>query len=678
MKKILTILLSLLSCLNSYGQADSTKRIEITGLIDSNSVLLRWVPSSYTSWARANQFGYTVYRIPLFKKDGSIVNNPDTLKLGIVMPQPLNTWENYADSSTFAIAAEALYGKEFEVTTSSGSFFDLVNKSREQENRFTIGLICADKSFTVACMMGLGFTDSTANPGFAYAYRVVANYTDSTGIHEDGYVYIDLKSENFIPRPFGISYQVAKGQVTILVPYEPFKGIYSNFELERSTDSINYTTVVGKNFYSVSTTEDDPKYHVYTDSLKYETPKYYYRIRGRTHFDTFGPYSEIIMVNIMPIINVKPWITTIKETYEGLSISWEFDSTGTKNLKGFMVYHSPNQRGPFSPLVNEIIDKYSRTTYLHKPADYAYYSVAAIDQSNRPYFSTPRLFQANDSIPPFAPTGLKGEFDSTGTVKLKWNYGLEDDLLCYQLLYTANPNKEYSLLSNNFIYDSTFTTTFPLNLLSSQLHFRVVALDTRYNASPASEPIMLVKPDTIPPSPPVIFAESDTLGYVTVKIAPSRSKDIRNHAVYSSSLDNKSTPVEIFKGIIVSDTLIVIKNHQYSCDLYCVAFDISGRKAVSNKIRLFNNNMDEKSISNFKAFPNIDEGIIELWWTPVKGDVMIYRKMDGLSFNLIKTINGGVGYFKDNNVIYGSHYTYKFIFNENNRLFTSVLDVLLK
>jgi len=678
MKHVKLIILLLLFFNVSKGQiSDTVRNIQVISFVESHTKL-RWAPETSSSWLRGNIYGYSVFRISLIK-NGTIIDKPDTSFLGKVFPQPLLNWGKYADSSTFAVAAEAIYGKEFEVTTSTKSFMDIVNKSREQESRFAIGLLCADQSFTVACMMGLGLVDSTADPSIAYAYRVVANYTDSTNIHEEGYVFVDFKAGNFTPRPFGISHYVSNGQVTITFPYEPFKGLYTNFELERSIDRFSFKTVVGKNYYSVST-DDDQQYYIYNDSVKQEVATYYYRLRGRTPFDTYGPYSDTMEVKIMPTISGAPWITDIKEIDNKLSIAWSIDSINLDNLKGFMVYSSTEQNGPFNPLLNDSIDRDSQYVYLQKPQDYSYYKVAAIDQFDRSYFSSSRLFQAKDSIPPLPPVGLKGEFDSTGTVKLWWSYGKEPDLLGYQLLYSANPDSEYSLLSKDFIFDSTYTAKFPLNLLSSDLYFKAVALDTRYNTSKASEPIVLVKPDTIPPSPPVLMVETDSLGNTIAKVSPSSSNDVVKHIIYFEESSDSSL-IEIFSGTITSDTSIIIANAEIKGEIYCMAVDFTGRKAYSNKITLAQKTDDKKASFSVKALLFIDEGKIELTWDNMEltGDIMIYRKIENgnsNNYNLISTIASNKEKFIDKNVLINNKYSYKFIYELENGDFSSSIIIV--
>ena len=112
----------------------------------------------------------------------------------------------------------------------------------------------------------------------------------------------DYSYGNFLPRPFGVSYEVNQNVVTVLVPYEPFKGIYNNYELQRSDDGEIYRTVKDASFYSFSSSSDDPKYSVYNDSVISKASTVFYRLRGRTSFDVFGPFSDTLEVKIMHLV----------------------------------------------------------------------------------------------------------------------------------------------------------------------------------------------------------------------------------------------------------------------------------------------------------------------------------------------------------------------------------------
>lgn len=681
MKRILAIIFTLsffsLQAQENAGMA----KLYVAGFTDNGKILLRWSPDNSIDWQRGNKAGYSVYRRAVMR-DGKVINNPDSIFLGSFAPLPLDKWEPFADSSHFAVAAEAIYGKGFELTTQSNNFFDMVNKSREQDSRFSMGLLCADQSFSVACMMGLGLVDSAVNANEVYLYIVVANAANSKGIKCKGYGVVDFKAGNFLPRPFGINHQVIQSMVTIMVPYATFKGIYTNFELQKSEDNKNFHTVKDKSFYSMSTTSDDPEFSIYTDSVRYQASTVYYRLRGKTPFDAYGPFSDTISIKIMPSLSGEPWITDIKELGNGkLVVSWETPEYKQENLKGFMLYSSKKYEGPYLDVYKTPIEKSARFTAVDAPSGYAYLRIGALDQFGRPYFSIPRLYQAIDSIPPSAPKGLAGLFDSTGVASFKWNYGKEPDLLCYQLLYSANAQSEYSLVTKGFIYDSTFTAKFPVNMLSSDLFFKVVALDTRYNTSKASESIKLIKPDTISPSAPVIFVNYDSTGLARVALSPSLSNDIKLHHLFFESEGGIASKNELFKGVVKGDTSIALPMSIGKGKIYCVAEDITHRKSISNSISVnisANNKSSEQEAFKAIAKPLVDEGAIQLIWDArvIKGDVMIYRKDDVTPYSLIATVDSQKMTYSDRNVTINTNYSYKLVcFNRSGKMISKVVTV---
>ncbi|NOU17147.1 MAG: hypothetical protein HOO91_06265 [Bacteroidales bacterium] len=678
MKKLI-LFISIIISISAIGQnSKPSDRLQVAGFIDGNIVKLRWAPDNSISWQRANKLGYSVYRTAVLR-DGKIINNRDSILLGTFKPLPLDRWESFADSSHFAVAAEAIYGKNFEVTTKSNSFIEMINKSREQESRYSMGLLCADQSFTVARMMGLGLVDSTVRTNEVYLYKVAIDYPDSLRNQEKGFALVDFKYGNFLPRPFGLNYQVVENNVTIMVPYEPFKGIYSSFELQRSDDGKIYHTIKDKSFYSLSTTPDDPKYNIYSDTVVSQASTVYYRLRGRTPFDTFGSYSDTLSVKIMPSLKGEPWITDIKEIGNGkLTISWDAPNYKKENLKGYMVYSASKYDGPYIDYLKTLANADVTSTTVDAPEGFAYFRIGALDQFNSPYISMPRLYQAVDSIPPSAPVGLSGIFDTTGVVSLKWRYGKERDLLGYQMLYSANASSEYSLIGKDFIYDSTYKASFPTDMLNSELYFKVVALDTRYNTSKASEPIKLIKPDKIPPSAPVIFVDTDSTGLTKISIAPSSSTDVTMHYLYLQPETNKSEITEIFKGRITSDTTITLSPNYGKGELYCVATDITGRKGYSNRISFKGTQSNNEVPFNAVAKPLIDDGLVELLWdkTNLTGNIMIYRKDNTHNYSLIATVVSQFAIFKDRNVTVNTNYTYKLVaFDRNGKMIWRVVVV---
>lgn len=644
----------------AQGEADKPA-IQLTGFVESNRILLRWAPTGHVGWLQANRAGYTLYRKTVIR-DGRVVSDADSVLVGTYRPLPLESWEPFADSSTFAIAAEALYGSGMELTvTAQNSFFDRVTVARDQQNRFSIGLLCADRSFTAACMMGLGATDTNIRPNEAYLYTVYSNHTDSLTGRAAGSVLVDPAFGNMLPRPFGINYSLSGSTVSLSLPYDPFRGIYSNFELERSTDGKHFTPVSGKAYRYMTTVEEDVANFWVNDTVPQVASTIYYRLRGITPFDTYGPYSETITVRVKPSLGASPWITDIRKVDGSVAISWSMDSVPTDNLKGFMVYESANHNGPFKPVLNELLGRAAGRCLVQAPSDYAYYRVAAVDRFNRPYFSRSRLFQAIDSVPPKPPTGLRGSFDTTGVATINWHPGPEPDLLCYQLLYSVIPTGEFSPVTGSLIYDTTYAAKFPLNMLSGNLYFRVVAMDTRYNTSKPSEPVLLVKPDTLPPAAPALELSADSLGNTLVSIYPSRSVDVVKHTLYLEQ--NGEVTIPLYSGTLRADTSLLLSSTIGSGTLYCVAVDCTGRRAVSGRYAVHGAGSTPGNPFRITYRASYDAGWVELSWTPGSQDgiAMVYRKEANGAYRLLGTVDLADRGYRDATVRLNTSYTYRVI-----------------
>lgn len=663
MRPILFIILTLAS-LGLYSQENQNKStIQVSSYIDNGDVLIRWAPTNSIDWFQGNKFGYSVYR-KVVMRNGVPIQNVDSILVSRCFPLPIDMWSPFADSSYFAVAAEALYGKEFEVTAQSKTFFDLINRSKEQESRFSIGLLCADQSFKVACMMGLGLIDTTSKPNETYLYHVIMNSLNPSQSGTMGYAVLDFGYGNFTPRPFGVNPQINENVVTIAVPFQPFKGIYNTFEVQRSFDCKTFKPICSKSTYSLSTTFDDPQYHFYNDTINQKAINVYYRIRGRTPFDTYGPYSDTISVKVMPSLKGEPWIKDIKEIGKGkLVITWDSPAYPLEDLKGYAVYSSQKYIGEYTEIQKSTFDSNNKTVLVDTPDGFAYFRIGALDQFNRPYLSIPKLYQALDSIPPSQPKGLKGSFDSTGVVKFNWSYGKERDLLGYQILYTVNPDFEYSLVSKDFIYDSTFQSAFPISMLSSNLYFKIVALDTRYNTSKASESIKLIKPDNLSPSAPLIMLNKDSLGLIVVMIAPSHSTDVVSHTLYFINRKEKADSLVVFKGSIKCDTTIAMSNIKENGYLICIAEDNTSRKGYSPKIPFNISNENIMELIKVAAIPNVSNGFVEVIWDKnlLDDNLMIYRKDDFNSYRLIATVEARTGIYKDRNVTINVTYTYRLV-----------------
>jgi uncharacterized protein len=157
--------------------AQEAASIKLLAKAKSNSIWLRWAPSDPTTWYYGNEVGYQIERYTiaigskLTDKPIKVVLNNQPLK-----PKPLDMWRKDVTINRYsAIAAQAIYGKSFQVSmANSNNMTEIVNQAREQEQRFSFALFCADQSFNTAQLSALAWKDSTIKKDERYLYKVYA------------------------------------------------------------------------------------------------------------------------------------------------------------------------------------------------------------------------------------------------------------------------------------------------------------------------------------------------------------------------------------------------------------------------------------------------------------------------------------------------------------------------
>ncbi len=171
MKKAILIitLLSILG-INTKSQSDSLSQIQVIARALPGKIILRWAPTNTLAWQYCNKYGFKIERVTMTKKNKLLKNRKmqiltnDTVKLWHE-----DQWETIVYDKTgevnkyVAIAAQAIFGESFKITEDyTNNITKIIQKSQENEMRFTFALFAADKSLNVAKAMGLMFVDSTA------------------------------------------------------------------------------------------------------------------------------------------------------------------------------------------------------------------------------------------------------------------------------------------------------------------------------------------------------------------------------------------------------------------------------------------------------------------------------------------------------------------------------------
>jgi hypothetical protein len=103
------------------------------------------------------------------------------------------------------------------------------------------------------------------------------------------------------------------------------------------------------------------------------------------------------------------------------TLKWQVEDSVVSLIKNFEISSASLAEGPYKVIVPNI-DVTKRSVELKDiSSDAAYITVTAVVKEGENKVSMPYLLQAEDSLPPVIPAGLRGVIDTTGIVRLDWN-----------------------------------------------------------------------------------------------------------------------------------------------------------------------------------------------------------------------------------------------------------------
>ncbi|MBL0739669.1 fibronectin type III domain-containing protein [Chryseolinea lacunae] len=532
-KKGLVVLFVLLSRYSVAQNVAATPPMDI-GVIarpSTDSIALRWAPVNVDTWLLANQYGYTVERFTLVRK-GKLLQSHERKRLTSVPVKPLEeaAWEKFTNNKYGMIAAQALYGETFQLDVANSNVMDIVNKAREDEQRFSIALFCADMSPTVAKAMGLYLNDRSIEREVKYLYRIsVITPTDTI----TGSAFVDTAERYKLPSVKDLAAETSGKVVTLQWSQLLLSDYYTSYVLERSGNGDAFAPISDLPGVTLSKKGREGKFQYALDTLPALQVNYQYRVRGVTPFGEYGPFSNVVNVTGVKTTSSSVIITSaISPDNRSVDIQWEFPVAENDALTGFDVTRSPTSSGPYKAIHNDPLPATARTFKDVKPLQSNYYKVKAKTLSGKEIISMPYLALLVDSIPPGIPIGLSGKVDEFGNVRVYWKKNKDADILGYRVYRAYYSTEEFSLLTPEPIADTTFADNVQLKTLNEKIHYQVMAIDRSQNHSALSLTLSLALPDKLPPMPPVWLPSKSTKDGVVLRWQPSGSVDVVRYDVY--------------------------------------------------------------------------------------------------------------------------------------------------
>lgn len=679
MNKIITYIYCTLICLcftesEVWAQkalGDESPAVKVIGFVGKNEIKLRWAPNTPLAWRHTNNYGFYIERHTIVK-EGEVLLTPIIKRLNVktILPKPMMEWEVYSEENdNAAIAAQALYGEDFEVEMENGGsgMMTIFNQAQVLEQRFLFALYAADQDYEVAKFSGLAYVDTDVKPNEKYLYKVFSEVPEEVMDIEFGGVYLGLQDYRELPQPQEFVGVFGDKSIMLSWNYKLLERDYNSYILERSEDNgKTFSQVQDVPITSLNNTEEQTTDRImYVDSLSQNNKEYQYRVKGISPFGNVGPVSKIVKGKGIKTLLYGPAITgtMLESNNSSAIITWEFPKEGMETLAYFELHKSIKIKEGYSVLVSNI-DKNKRTFTVNNLDAINYFKIVAVGNDGNRRKSFPQMVQPVDETPPATPLSLIGSIDSTGVVQLKWQQNLESDFLGYRVFRANLKEEEFTQITFEPIPESKIIDTINIKTLNKKIYYKVQSFDKRYNPSSFSEVLMLKRPDIIPPTQPVFKSFTADKGVVELNWITSSSEDAAKTLIYRKE-KGSNVPWELIADVSLPQNQYKdAKAKPTITYLYTlVTMDESGLESDPVTPLTINlpDNQPKKDIERFKALVDREAKQILVSWNYKVDNVtefMLYRASGKAKPTLYKVFEGEERKFIDKSLIINSNYKY--------------------
>ncbi|WP_146897073.1 fibronectin type III domain-containing protein [Chryseobacterium lathyri] len=645
-------------------------RLKVDGKKDRIS--LRWAVDEPIAWQKANKIGFSLKRFTL-SRDGKVLPKAEEKDLGIFKPASENEWKKVVEKNdNAAIVAQSLFGDSFEVEMGEkqGKLEGVVNKSQEVEQRFAYALMAADLDFEVAKLAGWAYTDTNVKSNERYLYTISINTSEGTLLVQKGDALAAVSSTHELPKPLDFIGIFKDKTVTLSWEYLQLRDTYTAYYVEKSQDGASFKSLGDLPVMNMNDNDGrQVQGMTFVDSLAQNNSTFSYRIRGKTIFGDYGPYSEIVSGAGKKSLEATPRISDfIIDENEDIKLEWEFPQEDEKNIASFELLHSETDLQNTYKVIKNKIPVSSRSIITKSLAASNYYKIQAIGKAGDKRESFSVLAQPNDTTPPETPLQFEGKIDSLGVAHLKWKANTEKDMEGYHIFRGIQKGDELVRVTPQAITKNHFEDKVVLENLNSKVYYYVTATDRRKNQSKPSIILELEKPDKVKPQTPVFTEyklEDD--GKITINWMRSHSDDVEVHQLFRKAKDDadKSWKMIYETKDIKPDYTYTDKDVEAdkSYTYYLLAVDKSKLKSdKSQEMTLRSNRIEALSIlTNLSGSANRNKKQIELNWKITGkdvGEIIVYRQKGTEKPTMWGTLNGAQNFLEDKSVQVGNSYTY--------------------
>lgn len=532
--------------------------MKMTGIVRKGDVCLRWAAENEETWRELLEKGLVLERYAWDTLDlidtSSFQHNDPIWNLQRDTIPPLcesvhlydtdsEEWSSHLllaqmagcinDTSMLFMMGDTLMGQ-------GQSWVDkLLAERQDAQMRYLFSHLMLDRSFPLACDVGMGMVDSSVGRGSVYLYRL---YIPQSSLTQDtAYFFTKMENNLYLPPMEKLQTEWKDSTVSLRWFHEPWKRLCIGYYVERVS-----VPLLGKGKFQrlneipyMSLSDDHVQYLQYLDSIPDIRNTYRYRVLGVDVFGNEYKVAESEPGNAVQRLAHAPRIDSVGLVSTGkIRIYWDFPGDQDENVDGFSLYvgssplsnpangHFLSRGKKKSRSMDIDVDRLSSSSYFYLSADAV---------KGKSLFSLPFFYQMVDSFPPFPPSEMTAEIDSSGKVILLWNRSSSNDVAGYRIFWKNNPSSFPVQLSQDLCLDTTYSDS--VSLTSGQaFYYAVKAEDSWGNLSELGPWVEVRNLKRRRPHAPV-FSHQTVLDGERLDLVcfPSPSPEVCRHHLYLDS-----------------------------------------------------------------------------------------------------------------------------------------------
>ncbi|MEM9824004.1 MAG: hypothetical protein AAF985_23165, partial [Bacteroidota bacterium] len=494
--------------------------------------LLRWEPRSVQEWEQSLQTGYQVKvfsgtnndHLILQKTETIQAQDPQTWDLAIAEQRDSILQEFYAGAKSFLYMP-----KEIEKELESNLEKEAGKSIQQTVSEFKLGYLnyAITYDFGMIQKAGLGYSVpveegkiyrievQTHNyPAYTFYYapaqRTTAGIPDLAASFADKKVAVEWATPAFKTQYFGY-----------------FLSISENGKKFKKVNQMPYVNLL-------DTLQGNDDYQLIKEEVQlqrnYKT--YWLRLTGMNYFGLESRLSSVKKGYGFEIIDAMPTIHHSDQTRDNQAdIRWTLDRRFNRLIDHFEIHRAGEINGKYEVVYTDIPAE-QRKVLIPMEHNRNYFNIVLVPKDGPVIQSFSTFIMGQDTVPPIPPQHFVGSIDSMGVVTLNWDSNTEEDLWGYKVFRSEYIDDEFGNLHASPILDTFYVDTVNLHSITEEIHYTIIALDKRNNRSAFAPIISLERPDTIPPSPPLIRVAQFMEDSIQLTWAASSSSDAVRHQLF--------------------------------------------------------------------------------------------------------------------------------------------------